>query len=1230
MQETHSTALDENHWSTEWDGNLIFSHGTNDSRGVIIAFSKNFSPKVDKITRDIHGRVLITDFISDENKYTAINFYNSNAEQDQVDSICSLSELATAHGIDDDGHNILAGDLNLFFDVKLDTLGGSPALKTRSIAAIFNLLEKLDICDIFRIRFPNKKRFTFRQKNRNGVVVHRRLDYVFISNSLQEYAKSVDVLPSMLSDHSPVFLSIDENKDINRGKGTWKLNNVLLQNDIYTEGIKNTILETSSENPDANPHILWELIKYEVRKYSIKFSKNRSKDINRDKNNHERIVKNFESDPIGNVSLQEEYDFSKNWLDNWYDEFTRGAILRSKAQWYEKGEKSTKFFLNLEKKNYTKNTIRKLFIDGDNNVDSLCDDDNLILSHASNFYKNLFKRKSDKSLDACLNFLNNIETPSLSPLQKSNCDLPLDISELSISLDSMPLNKSPGNDGLTVEFYKKFWPFLKDHLFSSFLYSKDHGFLSTSQRQAVIKLLEKKDKDKRYIENWRPISLLNTDTKIISKAIANRLKLVLPDIICHDQTAYVNGRFIGESARLISDILEVTNNYGISGYILTADIEKAFDSMDHTFLTACLKKFGFGEYFCDWIRILLNRNESCVINGGTTSQYFDLQRGARQGDPIAAYLFIIALEIFFIMVRSDHSINKLRIFDFDFLLSAYADDTTFFVQDIDSIASIFTLFDNFSIYSGFKLNKSKCEVCGIGVLKGVPTALCNVKNINLLSDTIRVLGFHFSYNARLSNDKNFVATIKNIETVLNIWRMRGLTLSGKIIIFKTLAISKIVFVSHIGSISCDILSHLKKVHKDFIWDGKKPKIKHSTLIANYSQGGLKDIDIDTKLKSLNLSWIKRLHDDNFHPWKVIPTYIFSSMSHVGINIFYPNFYIKYFPPNAPVFYKNMLRFWTEFSAAVPLTVSSILSECVWNNTNIKIGGEVITASFLAVDKNIFVADLFDDTGSILPWREFQVSNNILPCKFFSWVQLLDAIPHNWKVSVKSDRGRSRQFCDFKPHLIFLAKIYPMEKLTSRELYNSFIQKVVRAPTSQASIQRVLNVESLPWIRIYNLSRTVSIDSYSRIFQYKCLNNILYLNLSLHRMGLSDSPLCSYCHAENETIQHLFYDCISAKTLWSDIQNFFSPAFLIPPLDLQSAIVGFLEVDQDLLIILNNILLMYKITLYRNRDKNTISVRHVVNNLIAREKIERYIVSDNAYKLAFHQNKWRILGQLTNT
>ena len=105
------------------------------------------------------------------------------------------------------------------------------------------------------------------------------------------------------------------------------------------------------------------------------------------------------------------------------------------------------------------------------------------------------------------------------------------------------------------------------------------------------------------------------------------------------QTAYVNGRFIGESGRLISDIIKVCDIEKLSGYLMTIDFEKAFDSMNHAFLTAALKKYGFGDNFIDWIKTLLNNQESCVINGGQTTKYFKLERGARQGDPVSASFY---------------------------------------------------------------------------------------------------------------------------------------------------------------------------------------------------------------------------------------------------------------------------------------------------------------------------------------------------------------------------------------------------------------------------------------------------------------------------------------------------------------------------------------------------------------------------------------------------------------
>ena len=111
-----------------------------------------------------------------------------------------------------------------------------------------------------------------------------------------------------------------------------------------------------------------------------------------------------------------------------------------------------------------------------------------------------------------------------------------------LALKSFCNNKSPGNDGLTKEFYETFWEELKQPFMNSLNQAKVSKKLVTSQRQVVIKLLEKKDKDKRLISNWRPISLLNVDYKIISKILASRLKKVLPNLISSQQTAYVAQR----------------------------------------------------------------------------------------------------------------------------------------------------------------------------------------------------------------------------------------------------------------------------------------------------------------------------------------------------------------------------------------------------------------------------------------------------------------------------------------------------------------------------------------------------------------------------------------------------------------------------------------------------------------------------------------------------------------
>ena len=150
----------------------------------------------------------------------------------------------------------------------------------------------------------------------------------------------------------------------------------------------------------------------------------------------------------------------------------------------------------------------------------------------------------------------------------------------------MPNSKSPGHDGLNKKFYEHFWDDLKFYFIDFFKQCKIDGWLPISQRQAIIKIMAKKNRGKRFVKNWRPFS--------------------------SNQTAYVKNQCISESCRWISDVTKMCDILGIPSYLVTTDIEKAFDSLDHDFLLIVLKKIGFGENFIYWIKLLLMINNHAL------------------------------------------------------------------------------------------------------------------------------------------------------------------------------------------------------------------------------------------------------------------------------------------------------------------------------------------------------------------------------------------------------------------------------------------------------------------------------------------------------------------------------------------------------------------------------------------------------------------------------------------
>ena len=158
------------------------------------------------------------------------------------------------------------------------------------------------------------------------------------------------------------------------------------------------------------------------------------------------------------------------------------------------------------------------------------------------------------------------------------------------------------------------------------------------------------------------------------------------------QETCVKNRFIGEEGRVISDILEMSESLNLKGSIVSVDIEKAFDSLSNSFLLVCIKKVDIGNDFKKWVEMLIECQESCIINCGNTTKSFELQKSASQDYPISAYLFTLGIEIVFILINVNKRVKAIDVLEHTYLYSACADDT-FFLREKISINELINGFN---------------------------------------------------------------------------------------------------------------------------------------------------------------------------------------------------------------------------------------------------------------------------------------------------------------------------------------------------------------------------------------------------------------------------------------------------------------------------------------------------------------------------------------------------------
>ena len=857
LQETHSSPATNKMWNNDWNGNTIWNSGTNFKCGVAILIN-NKNINITQTFQDTEGRVLNAIINHNKQKYQIINIYSPNNPQERPQFFSNI----TRH-IQPNIPLILGGDFNMVLDSSMDREGGTPSPTHNSGSIeLTNILNEYKLLDALRHIHKHKKIYTWSSPDGK---IKSRLDRIYVSSQNNTKIHKTNTLTIPWTDHKLFSVTILTNSHENKGPNYWKLNTSILKDQDY----KNIITSfwdywIKQKSLFTKLTEWWDVGKNHIKSLSISYSTNKQKNQKYqiqtilDNLTYEKNLKTQNIRKIQNLQQQ---------LTNIHSQQNEGVSIRSKQNLIEKGETPSKFFFQQEKINQTKKHFSKLKI-GENTHTT---NPKIIQTKLKQFYKDLYAKPS-LCEETQTKLLSNL-SKTIPDTNKNDLDKPIASDELIHAIRLMAENKSPGIDGLPKEFYETFWETIKDDitkLFNYILFNKKQ--LSTTQQIAIISLIPKKD-DLTEIKNWRPISLLNCDYKILTKTLSIRLKSTLHHIIGTEQTCSVPNRQIFSNLLLIRDLIQYSNNKQIKSFILNFDQEKAFDKVDRQFLIKTLKKFNFGDTFISFIETIYKNTKATIINNGFLTETFILERGVRQGCPLSLPLYCIIAEVLNANIN-----NCTQICGFplpgkqkQIKTSQYADDTTIICTNTSSIRHIFNIFHQYEIATGATLNADKTKGLELG---GFSHANYTIPfPIKWEQNGIKILGVIFHTDTLYMNNQNWTTAINKLEKHSQFLQFRHLSLKGKALLINTILLSKIWFLANILIIPTWARKKINQIIFNQLWDTNSEPISRQTLFRSLNNGGLNILNIINQNLSLQIKHTLKITNPNYTtPWCYLARY----------------------------------------------------------------------------------------------------------------------------------------------------------------------------------------------------------------------------------------------------------------------------------------------------------------------------------------------------------------------
>ena len=424
-------------------------------------------------------------------------------------------------------------------------------------------------------------------------------------------------------------------------------------------------------------------------------------------------------------------------------------------------------------------------------------------------------------------------------------------------------------DGFTMAFYHLCWR-VKEKVFEEFF---QHCKFEKSLNATFIALIPKKN-DAFNIRDFRPISLVGSVYKILAKVLANRLRVVLDQLISETQNSFVGGRQILDSVLIANECVDSRRKSRVPGVICKLDIEKAYDHVNWEALLDLLYRMGFGVKWCKWIRTCISTVQFSVLINGSPNNFFGSSTGLRQGDPLSPMLFLIVMEVLSRMLRRVEEAGLIRSFkvgrrrgngeSVSHLL--FADDTILFCDaDVEQILHIRLLLLSFQAVTGLKVNVHKSEMVPIGEVDDVQ-ALADILGCRVGTLPISYLGMPLG--ALHNSPSIWNPILEKIGQKLAGWKKLYLSKGGRLMLLKSTLSSLPTYFLSLFTIPTYVANKIEKLHRDFLWgDSKYHLIGWDKVCAPIADGGLGIRKVTTFNKALLGKWLWRFGKEEDRLWR---------------------------------------------------------------------------------------------------------------------------------------------------------------------------------------------------------------------------------------------------------------------------------------------------------------------------------------------------------------------------